>query len=135
MECCWRCLECREERTGILSLNAQPEPGVVAKIGMGLVAIKADETNAYVVGMRHSERTTIATEALASGWEASGSSMLVPERNRSFAVASKISIPLLQPHVLMAWGSPFTLRVFERTVVLASASFVLRLIWISVRFQ
>jgi hypothetical protein len=74
---------------------------------MGLVAFEADETNAYVVGAGHSERTTIATEAQASSWGASSGSVSVPERNRSFAVASEISIPLLQPHVLMAWGSPF----------------------------
>jgi hypothetical protein len=50
MESGGRSLERRDEWQRILSLNAKPEAGVVAKIGMGLMLFKAHEAKAYVVG-------------------------------------------------------------------------------------
>jgi hypothetical protein len=56
MKCCWRSFESRNERRSILKLDAKPEAGVVAEIGVGFVRFGTDKTNAYVVGAGHNER-------------------------------------------------------------------------------
>ena len=51
-----RSLERRDERGRILSLNAQPEAGIVGEIGTGLIVFKAEQGDVYVVGMGKSAR-------------------------------------------------------------------------------
>jgi len=41
---------CREERRGILSLDAKPEAGIVAETGLGFVLLRANQTEGYVLG-------------------------------------------------------------------------------------
>lgn len=53
MERCWRTLECPDEWGPIVSFDTEPEAGVVAQIGMGLMALKANQGDRYVVGAGH----------------------------------------------------------------------------------
>jgi hypothetical protein len=62
-------LESTDKRRRILSFDAEPEAGIVAHIGVGLMLFKADQTNGDVLGAGHNERLCIAESARASSWE------------------------------------------------------------------
>ena len=49
MERLWRRFESLHKRGRILNLDTKPEAGVIVEIGMGLMGLKANERDAYVL--------------------------------------------------------------------------------------
>ena len=49
MENCWRIVECGDKRGRILSRDTKPKAGV-GEIGISVMAFKAEQANAYVLG-------------------------------------------------------------------------------------